>query len=325
MTKILITGVAGMIGSHVLDRSVEAGYTITGIDNLSIGKLENIAHHLDKKAFTFVEGDVLDRSLLNDIGADADIILHLAATKKISESDCAARTLDGNTKSTENCLELARTTGARVVFASTSDVYGMAVKFPIHEDHNLILGPPHIKRWSYAVSKLYGEQLCFAYHKDYGIPVVVIRYFGAFSERSSFTWSGGHVPVFIDMVLKDEPLTIHGDGSQTRSMAAVDDVVDGTMRCLESDKAVGEVINIGNDEEMTILESARVIHRLAATGNDLKIEFIPFRKIFGDYTEIKRRVPDLSKAERLLDYRPTQDFEPYVKKIIDIHRNRLFA
>ena len=194
--------------------------------------------------------------------------------------------------------------GAKVVFASTSDVYGMSPDLPLNEDGDLLLGPSMIKRWSYAVSKLYGEQMAFGYYHDYQVPVIVLRYFGGFSPRSSFAWSGGHVPIFIRAILNDEEVVVHGDGLQTRSMGFVTDLVNGTMLAMESDKAIGEIINIGNDEELSVVDTAKLIHEIANTGKELKIKFVPMAEVFGKYKDIMRRIPDLKKAKELLGYEP---------------------
>jgi UDP-glucose 4-epimerase len=201
-------------------------------------------------------------------------------------------------------LKLARALKSKVIFGSTSDVYGMSEDLPFREDGDLVLGPSMIKRWSYAVSKLYGEQMAFAFYKEFGVPAVILRYFGAFSERSSFSWSGGHVPLFIDAVLKDQEVIVHGDGKQTRSMGHVSDLVSGTLLAMEREEAVGEIINIGNDEELSVIDTARLIHRVANTGRPLRIRYVPFKEVFGLYKDIQRRLPDLSKARRLLGFKP---------------------
>jgi len=221
-----------------------------------------------------------------------------------------------NTRGTENILELARGEGAKVILASTSDVYGMSPDLPHREDGDLLLGPSMIKRWSYAVSKLYCEQLTFGYYQDYNLPIVVLRFFGGFSPRSSFRWSGGHIPIFVNAILNDEEVIIHGDGSQTRSMAYVSDLSRATVIAMEEENAIGEIINVGNDQEMSVLESARLIHRLSATGNKLKLKFIPFKDIFGEYRDIQRRRPDLGKAKLLLNYTPRIKMEEAIAAMI---------
>ncbi|HNQ60808.1 MAG TPA: GDP-mannose 4,6-dehydratase, partial [Bacteroidia bacterium] len=205
---------------------------------------------------------------------------------------------------TENVFEVAKMWGCKVVYASTSDVYGMSAELPLKEDGDLLLGPSMIRRWNYAVSKLYGEQMAYAYYQDYDVPIVVLRYFGGFSARSSFAWSGGHIPIFIRAILNDEEVIIHGDGSQTRSMGFVDDLVNGTILAIHSEKAVGEIINIGNDEELSVLESSHLIHELAKSQKKLKIKFLPMNEVFGKYKDILRRIPDLTKAKNLLGYEP---------------------
>jgi UDP-glucose 4-epimerase len=197
----------------------------------------------------------------------------------------------------------------------------MSEDLPHNEEGNLLIGPSMIRRWSYAVSKLFDEQLAFGYHQTYGLPVVVLRYFGGFSPRSSFAWSGGHIPIFIHAVLSDREVVVHGDGSQTRSMAYVTDLVNGTVLAMETEKAVGEVINLGNDEEMSVLEAARVIHRIADTGKELRLRFVPFEEVFGRYKDIVRRVPDLRKAKALLGYAPSVRLEEaIVETIAEVRR-----
>lgn len=314
---VLVTGAAGMIGSHLLDVLIEdGGYAVYGLDDLSVGKRENIAHLEGVSGFTFVEGSILDEALFDSLPR-FDVIVHLAAAKKIGEENPGVENLYVNGIGTDMVLELASKNKAKFIFGSTSDCYGMSKDLPFREDGDLLIGPSMIKRWSYAVGKLFAEQLAFAYYKDHGLPIVVLRYFGGFSERASFTWSSGHIPLFIDAVLKDEECVIHGDGSQTRSMTHVSNLVDATLSAIKSDAAVGELINVGDDKEMSVLESAKLIHRLADTGKPLKLKFVDTDKIFGAYKDIQRRRPDLSKAKRLLGYFPSVSFEDALLKVIN--------
>jgi UDP-glucose 4-epimerase len=321
--SILITGVAGMIGSHLLDKVLAEGYTVIGIDNMSYGKMENIQHNMDNPQFSFYQIDILDLDALKILGKEVETIIHLAAVKKISEAQSSMATLTVNAKGTENVLEVARMWGKKVLFASTSDVYGMSLDLPFREDGDLLLGPSMVRRWSYAVAKLYGEQLAFSYYENFNVPVVIIRYFGGFSERSSFTWSGGHIPIFVRAILRDEDVLIHGDGKQTRSMAYVEDLVEGTFLALESEKAIGEVINLGNPEEMSVIDSARLIHRLANTGKELKLKFIPLEDVFGKYKDIQRRIPDMTKARELLGYKPRYSLEDGIRKVLKVAKETL--
>jgi len=318
MKQILITGVAGMIGSHLLDALLDRKvYRVVGVDNFSFGKKENIAHNLDNPLFEFHPISVTDFEALKILAENIDIIIHLAAVKKIGEADSSMETLLVNNKGTEYVFELARMSGAKVLFASTSDVYGMSPDLPLREDGDLLLGPSLIKRWSYAVSKLYCEQLAYAYYKDYQVPTVILRYFGGFSPRSSFSWSGGHIPIFINAILKDREVVVHGDGTQTRSMAFVTDLVDGTIMAMENEKAIGEIINIGNNEEMSVIDTAHLIHRIANTGNQLKLKFVPFNEVFGEYKDIMRRIPDLTKAQTILGFRPVVSTENAIRMTIE--------
>ncbi len=322
--KILITGVSGMIGSHLLDELLKRDeYYVVGIDNLSFGKIENIEHNLDNEKFKFYKIDIRDFETLKIIGKDIDIIVHLAAYKKISENESSMPSFQVNGDGTKNVLELAKMWGSKVVFASTSDVYGMSNELPLREDGDLLLGPSMIKRWSYAVTKLYAEQMAYAYYREYGVPIVILRYFGAFSPRSSFEWSGGHIPIFINAILRDQEVIIHGDGSQTRSMGFVYDLVEGTILAMNSEKAIGEIINLGNDEEMSVLDSAKLIHEIANTGKKLKIKFVPMEEVFGQYKDIMRRVPDLSKAKMLLNYQPKYKIRDAIRITIEEVRKKI--
>tara|TARA_B100000315_G_scaffold126021_1_gene115718 strand:- start:197 stop:1171 length:975 start_codon:yes stop_codon:yes gene_type:complete len=323
MKRVLITGAAGMIGSHLTDTLLEKGYYVIGVDDFSVGKKDNIDHQLKNNNFLFQKIDVLDFLKLQEISQKVEMIVHLAAKKKIGDDGSGYTTLTVNAKGTENVLELAKKYSCKIIIASTSDVYGMSTDLPLKEDGDLLLGPTMIKRWSYAVSKLYCEQLAFAYFKDFGVPIIVLRYFGGFSPRASFSWSGGHIPLFIDAILKNEELIIHGDGKQTRSMGYVTDLVDGTILAMENSSAIGQIINIGNDEEMSVIDTAYLVKEIANTGNDLKIKFIPFEEIFGRYRDIMRRVPDLTKAKELLCYKPEVCLKDAIKKTIECRKKEL--
>lgn len=321
---VVVTGAAGLIGSHLVDYILNTTrYRVIGLDDLSYGRLSNLHQALQSRDFHFHKLDVCDAPAVASLSKGADIIVHLAARKKIGESQPGAEVLSINSRGTESVLDAARKNGSKLILGSTSDVYGMSPDIPFREDGDLLLGASTAKRWAYAVSKLYDEHLALAYGKDFGIAIVVLRYFGCFSERSSFSWSGGHIPLFIDWILKNEEVVIHGDGSQTRSMGHVEDTVRGTFLAMESPSAVGEIINIGNSEECSVLECAHIIHRLAATGRPLRTKLIPMRKIFGSYRDIPRRVPDLSKAGRLLGYEPQVTFEEGLKRTISKRKEEL--
>lgn len=322
--KILITGVAGMIGSHLLDMLMEYDEPggIYGIDDLSVGKLDNIKQWTDSGKFTFFKGDILDNNFLDTL-PEVDVIVHLASSKKIGELNPGVQNLKINGIGSQNIFSLALKFNAKIIFGSTSDSYGMSPNLPFREDGNLLLGPSTLKRWGYAVSKVYAEQLAFAYYKDHKLRIVVLRYFGGFSERASFTWTSGHIPLFIDAILKDEKCIIHGDGRQTRSMSYVSNLVYGTYLAIKEDRAVGELINIGDEREMSVLESAELIHKIADTGKKLKLEFIKTEQIYGKYEDIQRRRPDLTKAKKILNYKERVSLEEGIAKVICARKKAL--
>jgi UDP-glucose 4-epimerase len=321
--KMVITGVAGLIGSHLADALLEREDTaVVGIDNLSVGIQANIAHLEGHPLFKFHQACILEPEAWSEECLGAEWIVHLAASKKIGEQGSRARTIRVNGEGTLRVLDVAHRFGCRALVASTSDVYGLSAEIPFREDGELVQGPTEVKRWSYAASKLFGEQVALAYCEDHDVPVVILRYFGGFSERSSPTWSGGHIPLFVDAVLNDKEVTIHGDGKQTRCMGYVSDLVDGTLRAIEAPQALGEVINVGTDEEHSVLEAAHRIHALAATGNPLQLSFVPHAELFGEYREIPRRVPDLSKAHALLGYHPQVSFEEGIRHTLASWRDR---
>jgi UDP-glucose 4-epimerase len=299
--KALVTGVAGFLGSNLLTRLLQEGWEVLGIDNLSMGRKSNIEEHLGNKRFAFKVADVTDPAAFAGLAPDFDCIVHFAAFK-IPRYGKAIDTLKINYKGTENVLELARQLGCKCVLASTSDVYGRNPKIPFSEETtDSVIGSSKAARWAYAVSKLMDEHLALAYQDAYGFPVTLLRFFGSYGPRQHLTWWGGPQSVFIDAVLNDKPIPIHGDGMQTRSFTYVSDTVDGIYAAMTRKEANGEVLNIGSQEEITILDLARKIKRLSKTPGELKIEFIPYKSFAGGrYEDVMRRVPDTTLSERLL-------------------------
>jgi UDP-glucose 4-epimerase len=319
--KILVTGVAGFLGSHLLDKLIASGHEVVGIDNLCMGKIENIAHHLDNKAFQFIQKDVTQASTFADLDVTFDCIVHLAAFK-IPRYGKAIDTLKTNYQGTENVLELARQINCKCVLASTSDVYGVNPKLPFNEDDNSVIGSSKVARWSYAVSKLFDEHLAFAYQDSYGIPVVLLRFFGSYGPRHHLSWWGGPQSVFIDAVLSNTEITIHGDGLQTRSFTYVSDTVNGIYAAIVKPEANGEIFNIGNNYEITILELAKTIDRLANTPGELKLKFIPYESFTGGkYEDVRRRVPDSTRCEQILGVKAEVSLEEGLSRTIEWHRS----
>lgn len=319
--KILVTGVAGFLGSHLLDKLIASGHEVIGIDNLCMGKLDNIAHHLTNKAFQFLQKDVTDKATFDNLENDIDCIVHLAAFK-IPRYGKAIDTLKINYQGTENVLELARKINCKCVLASTSDVYGRNPKLPFNEDDNSVIGSSKVARWSYAVSKLFDEHLAFAYQDSYGIPVVILRFFGSYGPRHHLSWWGGPQSVFIEQVLNDGEITIHGDGLQTRSFTYVSDTVAGIYAATVKQEANGEIFNIGSNHEITILDLAKTIKRLSNTPGELKVKFVPYESFTGGkYEDVRRRVPDSSRCEQILGVKAEVSLEDGLSRTIAWQRS----
>lgn len=315
--KILITGVAGMLGSHLSELLLKKKHKIIGVDNLEVGKIKSLSECIKNKNFFFYKFDIKQKKKLEKISKNCDVIIHLAAVKKITELQSSFKTLDVNVNSTRYILDIAKKYKKRVIFASTSDVYGVSKKLPFKEDQNLVLGQSLAKRWSYAVTKLYCEHLCYCYFKEFNVDVTILRYFGGFSEKSSFTWSGGHIPIFINQLLNNKKIIIHGDGKQTRSMAHAKDLANGTYLALKSKKASGLIINIGNNEEYTVYDTLKLIAKeLKINLKKRKIEFVSERKVFGNYKDIRRRRPDLNLAKKVLGYKPKIKLKKAIKMVL---------
>lgn len=308
MTKILITGVAGFVGSNLLKKLLSLKYKVTGLDNLSQGQLRNIEPFKNNPSFEFVEGDIRDESLVDRLVEKTDAVVHLAAYK-IPRYGNAMDTLKINTWGTRNFFNAGSKHKRKIVFTSTSDVYGKNPDLPFSEESDLFLGATSIKRWSYAVSKLYDEHLAYAHIEEFQTPIAVIRYFGGYGPNQNLTWWGGPQSVFIEKAIKDEPLTIHGDGSQTRSFTFVEDMVNGTTLALEKEEANGEIWNIGNEREITIKDLGKMIWSLVRPGTQPKIDLISYGSFSGHYEDVMRRVPNLNKSKQRLGYQVTTQLE----------------
>lgn len=319
MSKVLVTGVAGFLGCNLLGKLLKEGHSVVGIDNLSMGKLENIQAYLDHPNFTFLELDVMHRSTFESLPTDISVIVHLAAFK-IPRYGKAIDTLQINAKGTENVLDFAKERKIKCVLASTSDVYGMSPDLPFREDGNCLVGSSNVPRWAYAVSKLFDEHLALAYMEAYDFPVVLLRFFGSYGPGQNLSWWGGPQSVFIEKIFRDEVIPIHGDGQQTRTFTFVEDTVTGIYLATMKEEANGEIFNIGagEDQEITILGLAQLLKRLSGTPGDLQYELIPYDQISKGrkYQDVMRRVPDTSKAERLLGFRAKVNIEEGMRRTI---------
>jgi len=303
MEEILVTGAAGFIGSHLTELLIQKNYRVIGLDNFSYGLMQNLAPVIGHSRFEFIQGDVRDFDLLLKVSSRIDAIVHLAAYK-IPRYGNALETLEVNVKGIENVLKVSQKVGCRVVFASTSDVYGKNPNLPYSENSDFYMGPPQIQRWSYAISKMLGEHLCFIYHKEHHVQMTILRYFGSYGPRQNLTWWGGPQSIFIDCALKNRPMPIHGDGLQTRSFTYIQDTIEGSFQALEKREAIGKVINIGNVEEITILELGKKIWKFVRGPENPQIEFIPYRQFPGRYEDVRRRAPDIRLAKEILGFTP---------------------
>ncbi len=271
---------------------------------------------MQQPGFAFTQGDVRDESLVERLATGVAVIVHLAAFK-IPRYGNRLDTLDINVRGMRAVLEAARRIGCKVVFSSTSDVYGKSPMLPFQEDaSDLVMGPPQVRRWAYAVSKMYGEHLCLGYRETHGVPVVVIRYFGSYGPRQHLDWWGGPQALFIKAALAGEEMEVHGDGLQTRCFCYVDDMVDGTVRAIEREAAIGEIINLGGDEEVTIRGLAELTWRLVGRTDPPRVRLVPYEQFGGRYEDVRRRVPDLAKAKRLLSFQPRIGLEEGMRRTI---------
>ncbi len=314
--KILITGVAGFIGSNLAKHLLKRGHSVVGIDNLNYGFLRNIEFAKNDSKFKFILGDIANPHILTDI--PADIIVHLAS-QKIPRYTNALRTLDENYLMLRNVVEKCRFDKTKILFASTSDVYGKNPNIPFNENSDLVMGPTTVKRWAYALSKMYGEQYIIANKDEYGLKYTIARFFGSYGPHQNLTWWGGPQSVFIEKAFKNEAIEVHGDGTQTRTFTYVDDTVGALVSCIENEKSDNEIFNTGSKSggEIAIKDLAVMIWRLVnGEGSQPKINFIPYTT-FGNYEDVMRRVPDISKLKTVLNFEPQWELEEGLKLTIE--------
>lgn len=320
-SAILVTGVAGFLGSNLLGRLLENGHRVVGIDNLSMGSMSNIYPYLQNPNFRFIKADAMEKSTFAGISERVSCVVHLAAFK-IPRYGKAIDTLQVNYHCTDNVLQFARERNCKCVLASTSDVYGRNPDVPFSEENSsCVIGDSQSPRWAYAVSKLFDEHLALAYQDAYGFPVVLLRFFGSYGPNQPLSWWGGPPPVFIDAVLNNKVIPIHGDGQQTRSFTYVSDTVSGIYAAIVSTAANGLVLNIGSSEEVTIVELAHRIHRASGKGGSPKIEFVPYESFTGKkYEDVRRRVPDTTLSKKILKFEATVPLDDGLKQTIEWQR-----
>jgi UDP-glucose 4-epimerase len=319
--RALITGGAGFIGSHLAEALLSGGHQVSVIDNLSTGSIQNIEPLKPHALFRYVVDDITNEPLLAELVDDCDVVFHLAAAvgvKLIVEAP--VRTIETNVHGTEVVLKHANKKKKLVILASTSEVYGKSTDVPFREDADLVLGPTPKHRWAYACSKAIDEFLALAYWKERKLPVIIVRFFNTVGPRQTGRY-GMVIPNFVRQGLSGQPITVHGDGTQTRSFCHVRDVVSAVTRLMDEPRAVGEVFNIGNDQEISIMALAERVRAL--TGGRSSILTIPYDQAYeSGFEDMPRRVPDLSKIRALIGYEARTDLDAILADVIDDFRRQ---
>jgi UDP-glucose 4-epimerase len=318
--RVLITGGAGFIGSHLADAYIARGDEVFVLDDLSTGSIDNIRHLRGDPRFHYTIESVHHGPTVAELVDQCDVVFHLAAAvgvRLIVESP--VRTIETNVHGTEVVLNKANKKKKKVLIASTSEVYGLSDQVPFREDGNLVLGPTSRGRWSYACSKAIDEFLALAYWRERKLPTVIVRLFNTVGPRQTGQY-GMVVPTFIKQALLHRPITIHGTGEQSRCFAEVSDVVRALIALMDHPGAVGEVFNIGSDEEVTIRALAERVKSL--TGSSSEIITIPYEQAYGEgFEDMPRRVPDISKVNELIGYRPTKSLDEILRRVIEYFRD----
>jgi nucleoside-diphosphate-sugar epimerase len=320
--RVLITGGAGFIGSHLAERHLERGDEVHLLDDLSTGSIENIHNIKDHPKLRYYLDTITNYQLTGELVDLCDVTYHLAAAvgvRLIVESP--VKTIETNIRGTEIILSLAAKKNKRVLITSTSEVYGKRDRVPFHEDDDLVLGPTSKGRWSYACSKAIDEFLAIAYWKEKRVPTVIVRLFNTVGPRQTGRY-GMVIPNFAQQALTGEDITVFGDGSQSRCFTHVDDVTGALMGLIEHPKAVGEVYNIGSDTEVTITQLAQRIKRL--TGSDSRIVYVPYNEAYEEgFEDMMRRVPDTTKIRNLIGYEPKIQLDQILESVIEFQEARL--
>jgi UDP-glucose 4-epimerase len=321
---VLITGGAGFIGSHLCDACIERGDEVFVLDNLSTGSLDNISHLLDHPRFHFTTGDVRDADLVGELVDQCDQVFHLAAAvgvKLIVESPI--RSMATNVNGTEVVLAAAARYGKKVLIASTSEVYGLSTQIPFREDGPMVFGATTKGRWSYACSKALDEFMALAYHREQGLPTVIVRLFNTVGPRQTGQY-GMVLPTFVKQALAGDTITVHGDGSQSRCFTYVGDVVRALLALMDDPRAVGEVFNIGSTEEVSIRALAELVKE--RSGSPSAIECVPHGSVYNStFEDMPRRVPDIGKIHRLIGFVPSVSLQEIIDRVIADQRDQLLS
>jgi UDP-glucose 4-epimerase len=322
MTKALITGGAGFIGSHLAEVLLQRGWPVVALDDLSTGSIKNIVHLKTHPGFSYVLDSVMNRSLILELIDQSDVVFHLAAAvgvRLIVEEP--VRTIETNIKATELLLDLCARKQKPVLLTSTSEVYGKLDKLKFSEDDDVVLGPTSRARWCYAASKIIDEFLARAYFKEKGLPTVVVRLFNTIGPRQTGQY-GMVAPRFVKQALLGEPMTVYGDGKQRRSFTWVGDVVNAMIKLIQHPAAYGEVFNVGHTDEISIYELAELVKAMTESASE--IIFVPYEQAYeSGFEDMARRLPDLTKIEQTIGYRPTLDLPRMLEWLIAYYRIEL--
>ena len=322
--RYLITGGAGFIGSHLCELLLAQGHRVVVIDDLSTGRLENIAHLKPQPQFQFVRETVDNALVLDRLTSESDIVVHLAAAVGVEliVRD-PVRTIRTNINSTEAVLTTAHRYGCKVLLASTSEVYGKGVRVPFREDDDRLMGPTTRNRWAYAESKAVDEFLGLAYHQEYGLPVVIMRFFNTVGPRQTGRY-GMVVPRFVRAALHEQPLNVYGDGTQSRCFADVADVTGAIVQLADQPAAIGQVFNIGSTQEITIRALAERV--ISLTGSRSEIVHVPYEEAYAPgFEDMQRRVPSIDKVAGLIGYAPRYELDDTLRRVIEYERMALTA
>ena len=319
--RVLITGGAGFIGSHLSDAYIQRGDEVYVIDDLSTGTIENIQHLKGQSRFNYTIDTVHNQPVTAELVDQCDVIFHLAAAvgvKLIVESP--VRTIETNVRGTEVVLNIANKKKKKVLVASTSEVYGLSSDVPFREDGNLVMGATTKGRWSYACSKAIDEFLALAYWREKKLPTIIVRLFNTVGPRQTGQY-GMVIPTFVKQALAGRPITVYGDGNQSRCFGYVGDIVGALVKLMDHNEAVGQVFNIGSNQEISILKLAERVKEL--TQSDSDIVFIPYDEAYEEgFEDMPRRVPDISKISALVDFRPEMSLDGILKSVIDYQSGR---
>jgi nucleoside-diphosphate-sugar epimerase len=316
--RVLITGGAGFIGSHLADAYLERGDQVFIIDDLSTGSFENIRHLKDHPRFHYTIESVHNQPVTAELVDQSEVIFHLAAAvgvKLIVESP--VRTIETNVRGTESVLSLANKKKKKVLIASTSEVYGLSTQVPFQEDGNLVMGATTKGRWSYACSKAIDEFLALAYWREKKLPTIVVRLFNTVGPRQTGQY-GMVIPTFVKQALANRPITVYGDGKQSRCFCYVRDVVGALIKLMDNEKSVGQVFNIGSNKEISIYDLAKKVKEL--TNSQSEIVLVPYDEAYEEgFEDMPRRIPDISKAHKQIGFTPSVDLEEILKRVIAFH------